>query len=57
LKKGLAHFIASDAHWAGERPPVLSPGLAVASEIIGEEEARKLVFDNPRFVLEGKEFA
>jgi protein-tyrosine phosphatase len=55
LKKGLVHFIASDAHWAGERPPVLSPGLAAASDVIGEEEARKLVLDNPRFVLEGRE--
>jgi protein-tyrosine phosphatase len=57
LKKGLVHFIASDAHWADERPPVLSAGLKAASEIIGEEAARKLVLDNPRFVLEGREVA
>ena len=55
VKSGLAHFLASDAHWARERPPVLSPALAVAARIVGEDEARKLVVDNPRFVLEGRE--
>jgi protein-tyrosine phosphatase len=55
LKKGLVHVIASDAHWANERPPVLSGSLAAAARIVGEEKARRLVHDNPRAILDGRD--
>jgi protein-tyrosine phosphatase len=44
---GWATVLASDAHNAVARPPVLSEGLAVAAGLIGETEARRLVWDNP----------
>jgi protein-tyrosine phosphatase len=51
LKKRAVHFIASDAHSAAYRRPVLSQGLALAAKIIGQNEANKLVTTNPASVL------
>jgi len=51
LKKRAVHFIASDAHSAVYRRPVLSEGLAAAANIIGTKEARKLVTTNPKAML------
>ncbi len=53
LRHNCVHFIATDAHRAGRRPPVLSAGRDGAAEIIGEEPARRLVEDNPRAVIRG----
>jgi protein-tyrosine phosphatase len=47
LKEGLVHFLATDAHDAKERAPVLSSALKAAARVIGEDEAMKLVRDNP----------
>ena len=55
LGKGLVHIIASDAHWAGERPPVLSGSRTAAARVVGEDAARRLVEDNPRAIIEGRE--
>ena len=55
LKKGWVHLIASDAHWAHERAPRLSPGLAAAAKILGGKAARALVVENPQAVLEGRD--
>ena len=54
LQKGAVHFIASDAHSATVRRPVLSEAVKVAEKIVGKEEARKLVEDNPLAVISGK---
>lgn len=54
LKKGIVHIIASDAHSPEFRPPVFSKGLEVAAKIIGRENARKLVYDNPEAVINGR---
>ena len=54
LKKGAVDFIATDAHSAENRPPRLSDGLLVAGRIIGRENARRLVEDNPLAVIEGR---
>ncbi len=53
LEEGLVHVIASDAHSAHHRPPVLSRAVAAASEVVGEEAARALVTDNPRAIING----
>ena len=53
LRHNCVHFIATDAHRAQRRPPVLSAGRDAAAAIIGEESARKLVEDNPRAVIDG----
>jgi len=54
LKQGGVHFLASDGHSSTRRPPILSGGLKVATKLIGRQEARKLVTDNPKRVLDGK---
>ena len=53
LKKGWVHLLASDAHWADERPPRLAAAVSAAARIVGEEAARALVDANPRAVLAG----
>ena len=55
LKKGAVHFIASDAHSEIVRGPVLSEALKVAEKIVGKENARMLVNDNPLAVISGKD--
>jgi protein-tyrosine phosphatase len=54
LRHNLIHFIASDAHSANGRPPMLSSAVKAAAKIAGEEEARKMVTEYPRAILEGK---
>ncbi|WP_299200255.1 CpsB/CapC family capsule biosynthesis tyrosine phosphatase [uncultured Amphritea sp.] len=50
LQQGWATILATDAHNRLHRPPVLSKGLQAAAEIIGKNEANKLVFDNPAII-------
>ena len=52
LRKEAVHFIATDAHSTDFRRPVLSDGLKVASKVIGQKRAKKLVWDNPRAVIQ-----
>ncbi len=54
LRKNLVHFIASDAHSANGRPPVLSEAVQVAAKIVGKEQARKMVTEYPQAILEGR---
>jgi protein-tyrosine phosphatase len=54
LRHQCVHFLASDAHRAERRPPVLSRGRAAAAAVIGAERARKLVEDNPLAVVSGR---
>jgi protein-tyrosine phosphatase len=54
LTRGWVHLLASDAHWADERPPGLSEGVRAAARLVGEAAARALVVDNPGAVLEGR---
>jgi protein-tyrosine phosphatase len=53
LRHRCAHFLATDAHRAERRPPILSKGRDAAAAIIGAERARKLVYDNPLAVVTG----
>ena len=57
LKNNLVHVIASDAHSPIARPPILSKAVKVVSEMLGEEAAKKMVFDHPRMILEGLPFS
>jgi len=50
LKKGIVTVLASDAHHIKRRPVNLSAGYSAAKDIVGEEAARKMVFDNPRMI-------
>jgi protein-tyrosine phosphatase len=56
LRKGVVHFLGTDAHAVHSRPPILSAGLKVAEKIVGREQALKLVQDNPEVVLQDKPF-
>lgn len=54
LKNRLAHIIASDAHGADNRPPVLSRAVEHAAEILGNyEEAMRMVTEVPAAILSG----
>ncbi|MEN8246937.1 MAG: CpsB/CapC family capsule biosynthesis tyrosine phosphatase [Thermodesulfobacteriota bacterium] len=55
LKEGRAHVIASDAHDAKNRPPILSPAVKEAARILGDlRMAEAMVNQNPRAILHGK---
>lgn len=51
LKKGMIHFLASDAHGASWRVPRLGAGLAEAVRLIGRERAGSLVKEHPYRVI------
>jgi len=54
LKSGLVHFLATDAHGIGSREPRLTPGFEAAAKLIGTENARKLVLDNPQAIIDNR---
>lgn len=47
LERGVVTVLASDAHNVKNRPPELRIGRDATAEIIGEDEAYRLVLDNP----------
>ena len=50
----LAHVIATDAHSSMNRPPILSPGVETAAEVLGSfEEAEAMVTTRPGDILAG----
>jgi len=53
LRHKCVHFLATDAHRAERRPPVLSRGRDAAAAIIGADQAQKLVYNNPLAVVTG----
>ena len=55
LKRGLAHVIASDAHSAAERPPLIRAGVRRAEELLGEEAALAMVTSTPEAILDGRD--
>lgn len=54
LGSGLVHFLASDAHNLGKRPPRVRESLAVLRDLVDEPVAEALTRGNPRAVIEGK---
>lgn len=55
LKKRQAHVIASDAHDAVYRPPVLMPAVNATAHLLGDAAmAVAMVTDIPKAILEGK---
>jgi protein-tyrosine phosphatase len=53
VRHNCAHFIATDCHRPDRRPPILSRGRDAAAQLIGEQRARRLVYDNPLAVVNG----
>ena len=56
LEQGVVTVLASDAHSIKNRPPELNRGREAAAEIVGEDEAWRLVIDNPWEIV-GEQFA
>jgi protein-tyrosine phosphatase len=54
LEHNLVHIIASDAHSAVLRPPVLSGAVEAARKIVGEAKAMAMVTEIPRAILENR---
>jgi protein-tyrosine phosphatase len=53
LDRGMAHFVASDAHDCERRPPKLSQAHAWLAKRYGESAANLLCIENPRAALDG----
>ena len=53
MARGLVHFLASDAHDAKYRPPVLDEAWRFVEQAFGEDLALRLLEENPRAVLAG----
>lgn len=49
----LAHFMATDAHSPGTRPPMLSKAVEKLSALIGKARAERMVREGPQRVIEG----
>ncbi|GAB3108689.1 capsular biosynthesis protein [Aestuariicella hydrocarbonica] len=54
LEMGVVTVLASDAHHVGRRPVNLTAGREAAAAIVGQEEAHKLVYDNPLKIVGGQ---
>jgi len=55
IRRRLVHFLASDAHDLSYRTPDLAPALRRLEQLVGAEEARKMVSDHPAALLEARE--
>jgi len=54
LERSAVHILASDAHDAKRRVPILSKARDVAEEIVGTEYAQALVEGNPGAIMNGQ---
>ena len=54
LRKGLVHFIASDAHDTVHRPPRLTQARELLTEQLGADTANMLLVENPGAVIAGE---
>lgn len=55
LDEGLVHILATDAHGIKARAPLLDEGRRAAEHWVGAEEARCLVLDRPKGILDNLE--
>jgi protein-tyrosine phosphatase len=53
MRRGLVHFLASDAHGTRDRRPVLDKGRESLASAYGESYAELLCTENPRAALDG----
>jgi len=53
LRRGLVHFVASDAHDTRDRSPRLDAAFEAVSKRIGGRQAERLFLEHPRAVLTG----
>ena len=51
LVDGKIAILATDAHSIKHRPPILSEALAIATHVLGQDEAERLVLGRPSAIL------
>lgn len=54
LRRGLVHFVATDAHNTEKRPPRVREAIAALRDLVGEQVADALTQHNPAAVLENR---
>ena len=54
VRRGLAHFVASDAHDTEDRPPRLDLAFEALSGRVGDSHAQLLLIENPQAALSGE---
>ncbi len=54
IKRQVVKYIATDAHNAHSRPPILSRAVRQAAKFAGQEAILPLVEDNPRAIVTGR---
>jgi len=57
VQRGLVHFVATDAHGAESRRPLLKQAFDRVAELAGASMARELCCANPARVVAGEEIA
>ena len=55
LDEGLVHLLATDAHSARQRAPLLAEGRDAAARRVGAAEAQRLVVDRPQAILDNRQ--
>ena len=55
VRRGLAHFVASDAHDQKDRTPRLDQAFGAVAERVDQLTARRLFLENPTAVISGGE--
>ncbi len=53
VARGLVHFVGTDSHGVGNRPPLLGEAFGRVRQLIGEEGAADLCRRNPRLAAVG----
>ena len=54
IEKGLCHILATDAHSPKWRPPILSHARDVLTEMVGKQEADRMVSGRPMEIMKGE---
>ncbi len=53
IENEMAHVLATDAHGARGRRPELAEGYEMLEKLFGIERARRMVYENPKMILDG----
>ena len=56
MKENLLHFVGSDAHNMGDRPPMMKECADYMTKLMGEEYTRKILIENPEEIILNKYF-